>query len=419
MTAEGSEDLARLGREAARSLGDGPDAARRARQRARLVATETPAPGGRRTSVPWLAVALGGAAALLVGWWALGGIERDGGVAEEPSPVEVVAGADDGEAAGRWIRAPGDAALEVPFDDGSTVRFAAGARGRIARATGEQRTIVLEDGEVAAEIEPGTGHRWAIEAGPYAVTVVGTVFVVHWDSAAEHLDVEVSRGRVQVSGGPIGDAPIPVDAGRRLDADLGARTAGVSPLEPAVDAGDTDADRPRPPTRGSGGPPHGDRPPAASIPAWKQLAIDGSYAEALAAAEELGFDRLVDRLPADDLKLLADAARLAPDTARATEALEALHRRFPNTRAGRLGAFLRARLAMDAEHDPKAAIRWLRVYLDSSPHGTFTREAQGRLIDALRRVGDLDQARTEARAYLAAYPDGPHAALARSLVDGG
>jgi hypothetical protein len=62
------------------------------------------------------------------------------------------------------------------------------------------------------------------------------------------------------------------------------------------------------------------------------------------------------------------------------------------------------------------AARWFEVYLRERPRGDLAREAAGRLIEARLGARDRPAARAAARAYLARYPDGPHAALARATL---
>jgi TolA-binding protein len=149
---------------------------------------------------------------------------------------------------------------------------------------------------------------------------------------------------------------------------------------------------------------------------WQQLARAGSYREALERAETQGFDSLLAAASAEELRTLADAARLAGSPERARQALVELRRRFPTAEGAALAAFLLGRAAFDEDKAYGAAASWFSIYLAEAPAGPFAREAAGRLLEARSLAGDERGARAAARAYLAAYPDGPHAARARNLL---
>src|SRR5262249_19863325 len=78
-------------------------------------------------------------------------------------------------------------------------------------------------------------------------------------------------------------------------------------------------------------------------------------------------------------------------------------------------AFAFGRIAFDAENDFEGATRWFETYLFERPRGPLAREALGRTLEALLRSHDA-RARTTAHTYLAQYPDGPHAPIARAAI---
>jgi hypothetical protein len=144
---------------------------------------------------------------------------------------------------------------------------------------------------------------------------------------------------------------------------------------------------------------------------WKELAARGKYRDAFAAAEAAGFGQEIERVPAGDLLMLADAARFSGSPARAREALMAARRRF-----GVRGqsAFLLGKIAADQQGSPGDAVSWFETYLREEPGGPLAEQALGRIVDLTRRSSP-DAARRAAARYLARYPDGSYAALARSL----
>jgi TolA-binding protein len=149
---------------------------------------------------------------------------------------------------------------------------------------------------------------------------------------------------------------------------------------------------------------------------WLALAREGRYREATARAEAEGFEELCEAEDASHLLMLGDAARFAGEVARARQAYLALRRRHAGGPDAAAAAFLLGRLAFDGRSVRAEAVRWFRATLAEAPGGPYAREAAGRLIEALERTRDHDGAREAARRYLEAYPAGPHAALARSLL---
>lgn len=326
-------------------------------------------------------------------------------------------------AVGAWI-APPDRPVPLRFSDGTTVRIEPGARVRVAALSARGGRIVVEDGAVHVAVPGRAEARWVIESGPYAVVAEAASFEVRWDLGAEVLGVDLDEGSAAVSGPGVG-AGLRVSAGEALRAlrredrfELGRRgpvelqppppepTAKLAPPEPAITAA---AALPAPSAR--------PRAPLAPRPSWRELVAAGKYPEALAAAEGDGFRRICDEGSAADLRDLADAARLSGHGARAVEALDTLRRRFAGTEQAAEAAYLLGILAFDRA--PAEAARWFGVYLAERPAGRLAREAGGRLIEAAERGGDRAGARAAAQRYLRAHPGGPHAEMARSLVDGG
>jgi hypothetical protein len=137
----------------------------------------------------------------------------------------------------------------------------------------------------------------------------------------------------------------------------------------------------------------------------------GRYRDAFAAAEASGFGGEIERAPAGDLMMLADAARFSGSPARAREALLAARRRFG---ARGQSAFLLGKIAADQQGSPGDAVAWFETYLREEPGGPLAEQALGRILDLSRR-GSPEAGKRAAERYLARYPDGSYAALARSL----
>lgn len=359
--------------------------------------------------------------------------------------------APDGETgvAGAWIAAPADDERTLRFSDGSSIGLHPRARARVATLQRSGAHVVLESGRADVQIESAAGGAWQIDAGPYRIEVTGTRLFVGWDPATESFELLLHEGAVVVEG-PQLDGARSVEAGQLLrivgrDERLAAATdlsrpeapaaVAARPSEPAATTSRVEAPAiagspatPSPtPARRRVAPQSSTATPApAPAPdAWKELARAGDYAGALAAAQTEGFENLCERLPSRELLRLADVARFARKPTQAIAVLVAVRRRFPDTEAAATAAFERGRIALAGDGSSTGsggsaeAASWFETYLDERPRGPLAREAMGRWMEALEAGGKGSAARATARRYLDLHPTGPHADLARRLLDGG
>lgn len=324
-----------------------------------------------------------------------------------------------------WLAATPTRPLEVGFSDGTRVRLGKSSRARVVALAADGAQILLESGSVHAEVVHTKSSAWWWTAGPFRVHVTGTRFNLEWDPTSQQFELEVLDGSVGVSGPVIG-AERAVRAGETLRAsvselglELVRRQTGNSALpNPSATAPAPSASVPeridaseilRAPS------------PSASSrkrdPLWRDLAARGALREAFAAAESAGFNEACQNSNAAELLLLGDAARLAGRADRASEALLALRQRFPSDSRRSAAAFVLGKVAFDQRRAYAEAASWFSKCVSEQPHGSFAREALGRLIEAWRLAGNPGAARDAARAYLEHYPQGPHAKLAHSLLD--
>jgi hypothetical protein len=286
--------------------------------------------------------------------------------------------------------------------------------------------VVLEQGQAEARVVHRRASRWLFDVGPFEVVVVGTRFDVSWEPVTEVFHLELREGMVQVSGACL-TQPKTIGGGRQLRVSCKngheqvletteETTAGSLPdesrsaqiLEPLVTGTPTAVVRPRPPSASA----LANNDPLASD-AWHQLAAAGKYAEALALLERRDFGETLRRATGEELIELGDVARLAGRSARAREAYLGARDKLPG---GGRSAYGLGLTAFDHDRDYAVAAYWFGVYLDEQPGGDLRREASARLFEAWQAAGDRDKARATASRYLADYPNGPQAALARSLA---
>jgi hypothetical protein len=313
--------------------------------------------------------------------------------------------------------ATGSRAEAIDFSDGSRVLLEPEATAYLVRLDPNHAELTLKRGKLEASVHHREGVSWSIFAGPYEVRVVGTKFTVDWEQASDTLRVAVSEGRVRVTGGDLGERVVQLEPGQHLERRGTPRV--TAPAEPAPVPRVTEAPPPEP-TRASravtSSPPVAAPSAAPPPPTIGELAKSGKYREALALAEQQGFERVIAELPEGELLGLGNAARYTGARSRARQAMLAVRSRFPSRPASELAALYLAKIAEQLDHDPKEAARWLRVFLSESPTGNLAADARASLLSILLASGDTAGATAVARDYLRYHPTGPVADRARVLV---
>jgi transmembrane sensor len=302
---------------------------------------------------------------------------------------------------GAFMAAPETKELPLSFSDGTRVVLAPSTRARVASITPKGARILVESGKLHADVVHTGDAKWAVEAGPFEVRVTGTSFDVTWDPKDEAIVVALSEGSVVVTGCTLGEGKRVVQ-GEQLrvsckEAPAPATTAAAGATATPAMTPDTLPDAP--PAAPSA------TALAASSPSTK-LAPPVAKPAVVEAAQPT----------ASELLAAADAARYQGDFDRAIESLNAVRHRFAGTDAAASAAFELGRITFDARRDFARAGDWFDTYLRERPNGALAREALGRALEARNRAGDATQAEHLAVRYLAAYPDGPHAKLARKIT---
>ena len=315
---------------------------------------------------------------------------------------------------GAWLATSGASELPLAFSEGTQLVMAPDSRGRVEELGRAGASFLLERGEVRARVTHRSNTSWRFLAGPFEVHVTGTALGLDWDPARERFAVHVDEGSVVVRGPNVG-APQVVRAGEQCVIDLPSRTTRISPS-----GQDADPDVPVDAGDGSGtpsiaaSPPAMPRPPApAAAVSWSKLEAKGDYDAAYAAALSAGLASVLRASSADDLLRLAQVARLSGHRDTEREALVTCRRRFPGSERAAVAAY-----ELGRSSSPSEASSWFDTYLGEQPSGPLAREAAGRLVEARASAGDERGAREVAARYIARYPDGPHAPLARRVLAG-
>lgn len=376
--------------ESRRALGEGPSAARRGLQRARLLR------GIERSRKPLLGFAAVVAAVLAaVVWW--------------PRASEPVRDAQGPVALGRVEAA--EASRSLSFSEGSEVTLQSGTAISLDVLDDARVEIRLERGHLDAHVMKGTARTWRYHAGPWTVRVVGTRLSINWLPEREVIDVSVSEGVVEVSGAT--GTPVLVRAGQSLQRSPPQREVVVMPAAPAQVVEEVKLPS-SPPRRPLAPQPVVTAPVVVEEvvpPSWQQLLARGKRAEALETASARGV--FAEALADADALLLADAARLERrgDLSRVLLA-GVLERNGPNAAEA---AFLLGRLELD-DHRAEAGRRFFSRSVALAPEGAFAEQARGRLLETLLELQDLPAAREAARDYLAHHPGGAWEGVAAPLA---
>lgn len=342
-------------------------------------------------------------------------------------------------------RSDGDGALvagqsgqgKVVFSDGSTVVAGPNTRLRIESLTARGASVRVESGALRASIVHQKSTQWSFHAGPFEISVLGTRFDVDWNARDSALSIKLDEGSIRVSGCSAANVVMP--AGQQMElrcVDGQARITLGSPQTPGaaasggepVPSSRADSTVSVPTTLPSRAAPEpeaaptpsalmveADKPDAAS-PDWRAMIAAGHLRDAYAAADGVGFEQVCAAASGRELLDLSDAALMAGRADRATQALLAVRKRFAGSAASAAAAYKLGRIAFDNRGAMGDARTWFLAYLQEAPGGALAREASGRLIEIDVSTGNVAGARERAREYLRNYPDGPHAKLAKGLV---
>jgi transmembrane sensor len=288
------------------------------------------------------------------------------------------------------VAQPAPAVGAVHYADGSVAEL--GPAGGIVHLDQQEAELVsstVVSGSARFDVVPNHARSFEVHAGDVTVRVVGTAFVVERSGSGAHVSVE--RGRVRVSW-PGGEAL------------LGVGEGGEFPPVAAVAAAEV-ADASAAPV------------PALALPLaphiWRDLAKHGRYAQAFAALRQTPNDV---RDEPQDLLLAADVARLSSHPAQAVAPLRKVTQLYPKDPRAPVAAFTLGRVLLDDLGRAAEAVPAFALAESLWPSGPLAGDALAREVEALKRLGQIPQARAIAEKYVTRHPDGSHAAALRAML---
>ncbi|HXU01625.1 MAG TPA: FecR family protein [Polyangia bacterium] len=345
-----------------------------------------------------------------------------------PLALQVESGAIDAAGA---IVAQNDEQAALRFGDGTVIRLGTDTRGRLAEVDGHGAHVAIQNGSAHVSVVHKPHARWLIDAGPYQITVHGTVFSASWDESQQRLDVKMERGLVSVAG-PVTNGPIAVRAGQALTVKLKRSQVMLRDLDRDEVVADVDADVDdiQAPDEAPG---DEIAPPvvAPAPPARTKVALKASRAQKTrswtASLSAGDFDTILDEAERDighvlatrgteDLAALADAARYRRHDDVARRALMAQRRRFAGSPRAADAAFFLGRLDENGGRGHGPALAWYERYLDEAPRGSYVAEAMGRKMIAVEELHGAAAARNVAEQYIRRFPRGSYAGAAHALL---
>ena len=315
-----------------------------------------------------------------------------------------------------YILVPQTAESLLAFSDGSKVRMAPRARGRVVEVNSRGARFALDDGKVSVDVVQRPRAQWIFEAGPFRVNVHGTSFTVVWNPLEAVFEVRLISGAISVVS-PVAGPEIQMHAGQSLKVSLrdqeitmGTTSARESP--PATDGAPASTSI-EPPRTVPAGPAETTR---WSHRGWLAALSENKAADIVADADRRGLTAVLERADSEDLWALANAARYASRYPLARQALSAHRWRFPSSERSREAAFLLGRLHEGDTGGPAEALGWYDRYLAEADGGVGVSDALGRKMTLLERWNRHTEALTAARDYLRRFPRGTYANAARALV---
>jgi transmembrane sensor len=301
-----------------------------------------------------------------------------------------------------------DKASHAQIDAGQhnshTLRLADGSTAQLVGERSELEVTHNSPARVAFKLLSGRAHfdvvpnalrSFVVEAQPYRVEVIGTVFDV--ERSGSEVSVGVQRGRVRVYG-PAGAQDVVAGQVQRFALNAAAQVEPVATRQSAPEAAE-EPEEPRAEPRARG---RAARRAAGPLPRWRSLSQSGEYE---AAFESLSRGESVDDDPAA-LMDAADAARLSGHPQSAVQYLERVVRDHARSPVAPLAAFTLGRVYLDKLGQPDRAAQAFELARRLAPGGSLAQDALAREVEALSKGGNARKAYQRAQEYLERYPNG-------------
>ena len=298
------------------------------------------------------------------------------------------------------------AAVNSRIQEGHTIHLLDGSRAQLAGAQSELEIVQNDPERVGLKLLQGSAHfdvvpnpkrSFEVEAAPYRVVVIGTIFDV--ERSADHVSVSVERGHVRVYG-PHGADDLLPGQNKRFEL-VASSQAQATPAAPTVletleiEAPEPEIDAPKQARRVNRGGGH-------ATASWRSLTQSGDYDAAFASLQQ---SPSVQNDPSE-LMDAADAARLSGHPSEAVSYLERVvdgHRKSP---VAPLAAFTLGREYLDRLGQPYKAAEAFELARKLAPAGSLAQDALAREVEALSKGGNAEKAYVRAREYIQAYPNG-------------
>jgi transmembrane sensor len=298
-------------------------------------------------------------------------------------------------------------ATTLRLDDGSILALTTPSQLDVLSNGPDDVVLLLSDGTVTFDVEPGGPRQWTIECGLLSVEVVGTRFTI--ERSPDRVAVSVERGRVLVRGERVPERVVALGMGERFE--LLVEPEAAVPTDPvSMPAVSSSAIAPTAEPLHAG-PVEREDPP--TTPAWRALADEQRWSEAYGALPA-SVGTLSERAHVDELLALADVARLSGHPEEAVVPLTRLMEEHPTDPNASLAAFSLGRVEEALGHEQRAADAYERALGLGLPDALVP-DALGRRAEALEDAGEHEHAREAARRYLDRAPDGARAEAMRAL----
>ena len=327
---------------------------------------------------------------------------------------------------GNVIASPSGSTSRLRFSDDSRIDLGPLTNVTVEALDARGAQIGLADGALDVYVKPRANASWRFVAGPFRVNVKGTEFHLAFAADRGRLTLQMKSGLVEVLAPPNRTIAVGKDESLELFAEPAqAESQQVQPpIAPpvAVQAEAASSGRILPANPRGVVPPDPARhrmamPASEPAPvAWSKLLAKGDFTSVITEAERRGIGATIAQASAADLSSLADAARYTKRYDLARQVLLAMRSRFAGAEHARDASFFLGRLAEAVPDRSESALGWYETYLREAPRGLYASEALGREM-ALLAQSSPERARKVAGQYLARFPQGPQAELARSLLE--